>query len=326
MKKVLCFLICGLLGLTNALAESPGTSGCIVLRYPAGARAIGMGGAFTAVATDVNSIYWNPGGLFLIEGREFSTSGIDGVMDDVYYGHISYAQPVDFRYIGSLGISIATLQGGEAEINVDGDMKKVTALQDYVLTISFANDITGFLLPILFNIPGEVYLGFNLKGIHSTLPILVNGTIDYSSTSAFSLDLGGLYRLESLLFGFPATYSLGLCLQNLGTEMKYEESGDPLPFTMIFGGAVNAFLSKDTDLTLSVDLNKPRDQNGRFNLGVEYWFRRLFAIRGGYKLGYDKESYATGFGFSYGNFQIDYAFSPIEDLKSDHSLSFTIRF
>ncbi|MDI6704134.1 MAG: PorV/PorQ family protein [bacterium] len=328
MKRVLTFLVISLLNLSNACAESPGTSGCIVLKYPVGARAIGMGNAFTAVASDINSMYWNPAGLFLLEKRGFSTSCIDGVAEDVYYGHIFYAQPVDFRYIGSFGVGIATLQGGEAEIydGRGGSLGKVTAIQDYVITLSGANDISPYVLSFI-NLPGEISLGFSLKGIRSTLPTLVTKTKKkYTSTSAFGFDLGVLYKLDSLLFESPVTYSLGLCLRNLGNKIKYGDSGDPLPFTMVFGGALKISLSQDSNITLAVDLNRPNDQNQRFNFGVEYWFRGICAIRGGYKVGYDKEGFAVGLGIPYANFQIDYAYSPIKDLGSDHRISFIMRF
>ena len=38
-----------------------------------GARALGMGGAFVAVADDANALYYNPAGLALIEGDRKST-------------------------------------------------------------------------------------------------------------------------------------------------------------------------------------------------------------------------------------------------------------
>jgi len=39
-----------------------------------GARAIGMGGAYTAVANDPSATFWNPAGLTLLESSQFSFS------------------------------------------------------------------------------------------------------------------------------------------------------------------------------------------------------------------------------------------------------------
>src|SRR5881296_635516 len=40
------------------------------LKIPVGARAIGMGGSFTAVADDATAPYWNPAGMVYLPYRE----------------------------------------------------------------------------------------------------------------------------------------------------------------------------------------------------------------------------------------------------------------
>ena len=40
-----------------------GTSAAPFLWIGAGARAMGMGGAFVAMASDPSTLYWNPGGI-----------------------------------------------------------------------------------------------------------------------------------------------------------------------------------------------------------------------------------------------------------------------
>ena len=44
------------------------------LNIGVGARALGMGGAYTALADDANALYWNPAGLSKLEQREFTAS------------------------------------------------------------------------------------------------------------------------------------------------------------------------------------------------------------------------------------------------------------
>ena len=39
-----------------------GTTAAQALKYNVGPRAIGMGGAFTAIADDITAVYWNPSG------------------------------------------------------------------------------------------------------------------------------------------------------------------------------------------------------------------------------------------------------------------------
>jgi hypothetical protein len=69
MKKSTCviLLLIALLGwnLNTARAQTStskvGTTAAQFLKISAGARAVGMGGAYTALANDINSIYWNRG-------------------------------------------------------------------------------------------------------------------------------------------------------------------------------------------------------------------------------------------------------------------------
>ncbi|MCK7521824.1 MAG: hypothetical protein MZV64_31170 [Ignavibacteriales bacterium] len=44
----------------NAQTTKTGTTATQVLKFNVGPRAIGMGGAFTAVSDDITAMYWNP--------------------------------------------------------------------------------------------------------------------------------------------------------------------------------------------------------------------------------------------------------------------------
>ena len=62
-------LLLGLLA-GAARAGDPASAGAQFLRLGAGARAAGMGDAFTAVADDATALYWNPAGLALLPRAE----------------------------------------------------------------------------------------------------------------------------------------------------------------------------------------------------------------------------------------------------------------
>ncbi len=73
--KRLCVLVPSLflLGVTTSLAQFP--EDALRLSMPGfgvGARALGMGGAYSAVANDYSAIYWNPAGLAQMTRAEFS--------------------------------------------------------------------------------------------------------------------------------------------------------------------------------------------------------------------------------------------------------------
>ena len=74
----------------------------------AGARAPGMGNAFTALADDVYAIYYNPAGLAQLERPQFSTAYSRfymGLSDgsDLSIMQLAYAQPLKGGRAGTFG-------------------------------------------------------------------------------------------------------------------------------------------------------------------------------------------------------------------------------
>ncbi|MEI7528112.1 MAG: hypothetical protein WCK76_04150, partial [Elusimicrobiota bacterium] len=67
-------------------------------------------------------------------------------------------------------------------------------------------------------------------------------------------------------------------------------------------------------------------------VGAEYWVRPSFALRGGYKFGYDTANLGSeaglslGFGVKVAGLDVDYAFLPFGDLGSVHRFGFRIGF
>ncbi len=53
-------------------SQDKGTTGATFLKLGAGARAIGMGSAFTGLSDDASAIYWNPAGLGFTKRWELS--------------------------------------------------------------------------------------------------------------------------------------------------------------------------------------------------------------------------------------------------------------
>ena len=72
------------------------------LSLGAGARALGMGGSFVAIADDATATYWNPAGLGGLDRTEitFMHAGIFGLDS---YDFINYVQPVGG--VGAFGLS-----------------------------------------------------------------------------------------------------------------------------------------------------------------------------------------------------------------------------
>jgi tetratricopeptide (TPR) repeat protein len=282
-----------------------------------GARPIGMGNAYTALADDVNAIYYNPAGLAQLDECQF-TSGYGKLywgLDDgsnLGSGFVGYAHPL-YQW--------GTLGAGWLNFGVQG------LYQENSFIFSYGNSLKKRLLA-----------GFNLKLLYKKYgknPYTENALIDggpatsgerdpvfsegYSKTG-FSTDLGFLYR-------FNREYSLGLALTDINQpRMDLKDNNSKVPI-----GIKSGFLYDSDFLTFAFDT---AFRNGDVNVysGVEKWFsKRTFGVRAG--LGVGSRSFSNlALGASYTKylFQLDYAFiyplSGIRDTYGSHRISLTLRF
>lgn len=200
----LLFVFLTFLGQSSGVeAGSPGTAGSAALQFPVGSRAMGMGNAFTGLANDVTSIYWNPAGLSNLNTREFAAAYVDGVLD-VSHTFLGYAQETKW---GCLGGGISMLRAGDATINnSDGTTRDVTAGQDYVVTLAYAGK--------------ELLQGLSVGG---SLKLISNKLAEEESATAFGTDWGAFYKPD------VKDLTLGFALLNLGTKIKRRVTPCPLP-------------------------------------------------------------------------------------------------
>jgi len=83
-----------------------------------GARALGMGGAFTAVADDPSTTFWNPAGLATLKDRELLLMHSERFGDLIDRDFIAYTQPVGWSIFGgeSAGIGLSLIRLGIDDI------------------------------------------------------------------------------------------------------------------------------------------------------------------------------------------------------------------
>ncbi len=111
------------------------------LTIPVGARGIGMGSAFTAVADDISAMWWNPAGLGFLTQPEVMVTVVDYTMD-LTYSYGAAAMPVGdggivlggfFGYLDVPDIEITTIsnpQGSGSTFNAyDFQMGGTMAIQ-----------------------------------------------------------------------------------------------------------------------------------------------------------------------------------------------------
>ena len=64
-----------------AAHAAPGEAGFAFLKLGVGARAMGMGSAYVALADDPTELYWNPAGLGAVEGSQVTVMHNEWIQD-----------------------------------------------------------------------------------------------------------------------------------------------------------------------------------------------------------------------------------------------------
>ncbi len=104
----------------NLGGQRAGISSAHFLKIGAGARAIGMGESYVAVANDIEALYWNPAGITL-----FNKS-------TAFFSHAQWLVDVEMEYAGfAFNLGPANLLGVAVTYLHTEEMKETTELQPF---------------------------------------------------------------------------------------------------------------------------------------------------------------------------------------------------
>jgi hypothetical protein len=288
--------------LSLSQAQLPGeaeTAGCSFLKFGMGARAVGMGEAFTGISGDVSSVYWNPAGL----------AKLDGVW--ATFMHNRWFQDISTEFFASaFNISNNTF-AFSFTINKVPDIERREKPTSEPLSYFDARQ-TAFQVAWAKELAKRIDLGLAFKWLYEK--------IDIHTASGIGFDFGGIYSPRDNL-------NLGLAILNLGPKMKFEKQKYPLPTSYklgaVYSGKENHLKG---DYRVALDLVKPKDDPLRVHTGAEYDFPQNFSLRLGYEFGYDEKGFTFGLGFKIRKYGIDYAFVPYSsDLGNTHRISLNVK-
>ena len=259
-----------------------GTAAATFLEIGVGARATALGGAFTAIADDPTTIYWNPAGVGRLRGVGFT------------FNHANWLSDLNFSYVsavaslgglGGVGVSVTYLDYGDQPV-------RTIFMPEGTGELYGANDFSMNLV-VALNLTDRFSIGIGGKYIRQR--------IWNEEAAGFALDLGILYTtpLKGLF--------LGGSISNFGTDMQLDGRDllkpidiDPinynndrintklktdtfsLPLLFRFGISYRLLDNSTQDLILAADLLHPSNASEAISLGAEYTIMRTFALRIGY--------------------------------------------
>ncbi|OGK08059.1 MAG: hypothetical protein A2W80_10810 [Candidatus Riflebacteria bacterium GWC2_50_8] len=319
MKKVLktLFLVALSVGtMSTAFAESAGQAGAY-LKMGVGARALGMGSAFTALANDSTAAFWNPAGLARLEQSEASFMHADLTMDREYnffnYAHVlkdksgkkngvAALSHVSFGVDGIPETRMATNDADKPATRPDGTY---TAGENVYIFSYFKDAEKNTFGSYARKLSDKLYGGVNLKYLKHELFT--------NSASTWGLDFGLLYEACEKT-------TLGLSVRDIGETLDWNTASgheDDVPLTTTFGVAYKA----RSNLTLAADINKVEDMDAKLFAGAEWWLQDYAALRLGSKDG----DLTLGASFKLDTWQFDYSYAD-ETLGDAHRVSASKKF
>jgi hypothetical protein len=298
--------------------EKVGTVGCQFLEIGAGPRGEAMGGAMVSATEGMESVYWNPAGLRSIV-RPSLIVNYGTWPADISHQFAAYAMRPSFMQ-GVFALSVTTLRMDSMPIRTADVPSGVGAdfqPGDIAVGLSFAREFTD-----------KFAAGGTLKWVHSELADMsvlgIEGLEDYYA-EGFVGDFGTLYNT-----GFRSL-RIGLMIQNMGPEIQYRDEPVPMPATFKFGISMNLIESPGQVLTAAAEFRHPSDTSEKINVGAEYVLNDMYFLRGGYKLGYDEESFTAGGGVKLmvgglGTLGVDYSYSDFGYFGGLHRAGLTFQF
>ena len=331
MFKKSAFLLTTLLVLSSTLQAQT-----VIAKYAGefmalgvGGRALGMGGAFVAVANDVTSGYYNPAGLANLNYPQLALMHSEQFGNLVNYDYGAVAIP--FQNDMSFGLSIMRLgvdgipdtRDARIDTNGDGVINESDELRlNYGLITEFSNQDWAFYLTFAKRQTEDFYWGINAKIIRRDLA-------EFSATG-IGFDVGAYYTPLENLF-------VGANLQDATTTLVAWSTGrnELVSPTLKVGAAykVVEFLGGYIMPALDLDIRfENRQFASNFNVGpvsfdmhagLEYTFKELIYVRGGYN---DVKQFTIGAGVKLPKLNIDYSFarfseSEVERLDDSHRIS-----
>ncbi len=316
MSKKIVFL---LFILFNHNIFAGGSSGADILNISTGGRALGLGGAYTSAGDDVESIYYNPAGIALIDKKEFFYMYMISYAD-ININSFSFAQPIETVFLeGTAGVSI--LYRTMPEIKNEDAKDSPVKFSDMAFIITYANKLFYFInSPDLKNF----IVGLNIKFIMETLA--------QYNVSAFAFDIGTKWNMPD------SKLKIGVSLQNIGFPYKYINEESPMPFLIRIGSSFDVNLDKDNDLKFALDYIHNFYDTGKVAIGLENNILNLFFLRAGYNVSLNTNtpsSLSLGAGIAITQFDINvalnYVWKPIfwmgiSDFDSNHILSLQVKF
>ena len=325
MKKIIILIILSLISFEAKAQLLPvlggqraGISTAQFLKIGVGGRASALGESFVAIANDASALYWNPAGL-----TQFTDN-------QVIFSHNNWVVDINHDFVGAVyhldnanafGVALTTLTMKDMPVTTEFQpfgTGEYFGFSDFGLAVTYSRKMTE-----QFSFGGTVRY--------------IEETIDKLKMRGVMIDLGTLYWTGL------GTTRFAVVVSNFGNDLapdgkvvlvgKRENSSwqsfSP-PTVFRIGFAFEPYQTEEHTVTASIQLNHPNDNSENVGTGIEYNWKKILYLRGGYKFNVEEQNYSFGAGvnipISIANVNVDYAYSNFTRLGTAHRFSIILGF
>lgn len=302
-----------------------GTAVAQFLEVGMGARGTGMGDAYTVLTDDAGSVFWNPAGIRGVRNMNFFL-GYNRWPADISFGAMSF--------VISLGNSQSLAVSG---VFINTDDMLITTVDDPEGTSGMQFGITNYSVGLTYarNLTNRLAVGLTTKLVREQY-------LNYGYTT-WAVDVGTMYQTDF------RGMKLGMSILHFGPEVRfsggYTDYSDPdfsqdetkkfegysMPINFRVGISIDVWENASHKIISAADLVHPNNNLEQYNFGLEYGFKQMLFVRGGYRLQLDEGGLTLGAGARFPLFgdhlsALDYSFSEVGVLPSVHRLSVSFSF
>jgi hypothetical protein len=294
-------------------------------------RAAALGEAFNAIGSGSESMFYNPSGLTAIS-KDFDISlNYTNWIADIKY--LSGGAAWNLGQYGVVGLNLLTvdygeingtslISAGESNLYPDGfkENGKLSNVGAYSVGLSYAKAISE-----AFSVGGNVKLAGQNLGESN-----FGTTSKKNNATKLVIDAGVIYKTDFNGFTF------GMSIRNFSTTLKREEIDEQLPLLFTLGAAFNLMdvvdeeFAQSNSVLVGVDFLHPNNYSERVNMGVEYKFQQMVAVRFGYQTNRDLASWSGGLGFNTSisdyDIQVSYSYSKFDFFDNVQRISLNFSF
>ena len=329
-------LLCLVFTMNQTFAQSKvGTTIGQFLKIEPSSRLVAMGNAGASLSNEASAAFYNPASLGRIDGVDVQFT-YNQWLADIKYDYATAA--INLEGIGTFALQVTALNSGDIEIRTV-EKEKNTGLYYNVTNLSLG---IAYGIMLTDRVSAGIAVNYVQETIYNTslVDVALNFGVQYQ-TDVEGLTIGASvsnfgprasYDGRDIYFNYDANTDVHGDNSTLPASLRMGSFSLPTLFRV--GLSYSIKLTPWNELVVASDAMHSNDNNERINIGGEWLFLNSFAVRGGYRDLFLKDSeggLVLGAGARVGfsgtsDISFDYAWADYGRLNGTHRFTVGIHF